>query len=149
MIPNVASWTHELPLLKHTLFLEIGGCVVLRFSFLKAGGTFSHLVAQHCRVHVHFQISPRLPHQLNATQSSTIIEFRLLVCPFLLLSLLSDFTNFGPYFRPHIVWSSGRLIFCQSPSDHIYLFEGFSFSKTNFVSPFQESEKLLFASTFQ
>ena len=79
-------------------FWNCVGCIVLRFSFLKAGGTFSQLVPQHCRVHVPFQISPRVLHNffvffvfrinwIDATQSSSIIEFRLLVCPFLLLSL--------------------------------------------------------------
>ena len=122
-------------------FWNFVGCIVLRFSFLKADE--GPLVPLHCRVHVHFQISPRalhnyfaffvFPHQLNRCHS--IIEhYRVSTSRFAhsCFSLfLSDFTNFGPHFRPHIVWSFGHLNFCLSPSrPHI-----------SPLHPVQESEK--------
>ena len=36
--------------------------------------------------------------------------------PFLFFSILSGFTNFLPYFWPHVTWSSCRLNFCQYPT---------------------------------
>ena len=86
--------------------------------------------------------------ETNASQSSSIVEFWLLVHPFLFFSLVSGFSNFSPYFRPHIVRSGGSLNICQSPLDHKNPFGGFSFNIQNFVHPFQESDKLRFASTF-
>ena len=49
--------------------------------------------------------------QLDASHSLSGVELCLLACPFLFFSLLSGFPNSGPYFGPHVVWSSGRLNF--------------------------------------
>ena len=111
-------------------------------------------------VHRHFQLPPRILkkffvlfiiriNKVDASRSSSMIEFGLLVCPFLFfLSLLNGFPNFGPYFRPHIIWSGGRLNFCQSLPDHVFPFGSFAFNYVDFVNPFQETDKLLFESTF-
>ena len=53
--------------------------------------------------------------EVNSSQSSSIVEFWLLIFPWLFFSILSGFTNFRPYFWPHVIWSGGRLNFCQSP----------------------------------
>ena len=87
--------------------------------------------------------------KIDASQSLSIDKFWLLVGPFLLFSLLSGFSNFGPYFGPHIVRSGGCLIFVSLPPDHTYPFGGFSFNEVNFLNHFQESQKLLFSSPFQ
>ena len=87
--------------------------------------------------------------KVNSSQSSSIVELWFFFCPFLFFSMLSGFTNFRPNFWPYMIWSGRRLNLCQSPSDHIYRFGGFSFNKVNFVNPFQESDKCLFGSTFQ
>ena len=42
--------------------------------------------------------------------------FTHLVFPFLFFSIPSGFTNFLPYFWPHVTWSSCRLNFCQYPT---------------------------------
>ena len=63
MIPNVTSWIHELPLHKHTLFLE--PCWVHRASLQFPEcrrDLFSPLLARRCRVYAHFQMSPRVLH---------------------------------------------------------------------------------------
>ena len=52
---------------------------------------------------------------VNSSQSPSIVELRLLFCPFLFFSILSGFPNFRPYFRPCMIWSRSRLNFCQSP----------------------------------
>ena len=57
--------------------------------------------------------------EVDSSPSSSIVEFWLLVCPFLFFSILSGFPNFGPYFRPYMIWSRSRLNFCQSlPRPH-------------------------------
>ena len=58
-------------------------------------------------------------HKVNFSQSSSIVEFWLLVFPFLFFSTLSGFSNLGPYFWPYMIWSGSRLNFCQSPSRYI------------------------------
>ena len=66
-------------------------CIVVRSSFLRAGGTFSPLFARHNRVHVHFQLSPCMlngffvffifrVNKVDASQSSSIFEFWRLLC---------------------------------------------------------------------
>ena len=45
---------------------------------------------------------------------SSIVEFWFLVF-FHSFSILSGFPNFGPYFRPYMIWSRSRLNFCHSP----------------------------------
>ena len=85
---------------------------------------------------------------VNASQSSSIIELWLLGCPFLLFSLLSGFTNFGPNFWPYMIWSGSRLNLCQSrPRPHISFWKS-SVRSVNFVNPLQESDKCLLESTF-
>ena len=87
--------------------------------------------------------------KINASQPSNIMEFWLLVCPFLLFSLLIGFSNVRPYLRPHILRSGSCLNFCYSHLGRINRFGGFSINSVNFVNPSQESDKLRFASTFQ
>ena len=129
-------------------FWNLVGCIKPRCGYLsagRAGRTLCSLFARHSRVHMHFQLSPRIPNdffvffilwinKVDASHSSSIFEFWLLVFPFLFFSLLSGF-----------------------PGDHIYPFGeggegggggkrkeeggGFSFNKVNFVNPFQESKK--------
>ena len=69
--------------------------------------------------------------------------------PTLVLLSLSSFPEPGPRFRPYMIWTCSRLIFCQSPPDHIFPFGGVSFNRVNFVKPFHESDKLVSSSTFQ
>ena len=52
--------------------------------------------------------------KVNTSLLSSKLEFGLLVCPFLFFSSLSGFLHFGPYIRPHMIWSRSRLNFCQS-----------------------------------
>ena len=64
-------------------------------------------------------------------------------------SILSSFTNFGPYFWTYMIWSGSCLNLCpSSPKPHIS-FGRFSFNRVNFVNAFHESDALLFKSTFQ
>ena len=71
--------------------------------------------------------------EIETSQSSSIVEFWLLVFPFLFFSILSGFPNLGPVSHrvtvPHIS------------------FGGFSFNCVSIVNPFQESDKLRFPST--
>ena len=46
---------------------------------------------------------------VDSSQSSSIVEFWLLVFPFLLISILSGFPNFRPNFWPYMIWSRSRL----------------------------------------
>ena len=89
--------------------------------------------------------------KVNACRSASILEFWLLVRPLLFLAFLSGFTNLGPYFRPHMIWSRSRLNFCQSPPGPKKkpLEEVFLWIEWSFVNSVQESDKLLFVSTFQ
>ena len=43
--------------------------------------------------------------KVNPSQSSSIVELRLLFSPFLLFQILSGFTHFRPNFWPHMIWS--------------------------------------------
>ena len=49
--------------------------------------------------------------KVNSSQFSSVVELSTFFCPFLLFSILSGFTKFRPYCRPHIVWSGSRLNF--------------------------------------
>ena len=53
--------------------------------------------------------------KVDSSQSSSIVEFWLLVFPLLFFAILSGFPNFAPYLRPCMIWSRSRLNFCQSP----------------------------------
>ena len=110
---------------------------LLRCNFLLCnhfrGASMNHSHARHGWCHVSFQFSPRIfesffvilvirINEVISSQSSSIVELLLLVFPFLFLSILSGFTNFGPYFWPYMIWSGSRLNFCQSPpGPHISL----------------------------
>ena len=48
-----------------------------------------------------------------------------------------------------MIWSGRRLNVGQSLPDLFHPLGGFSYKRVNFVKPFQESDKLLFESTFQ
>ena len=159
MIANVVSWTHEPPRYMHALFLESCWIHHSSLQFPEAGSASLFFFARQCRIHWNFQLSPcvfdgflKFPNfridERYASQPSSIIEFGFLVCPFLLFSFLSGFSNFGPYFWTHILRSGSCLIFCQSPSGPHISFGGFSFKKVICVNPFQESDKLRFTSTF-
>ena len=76
--------------------------------------------ARHGRVQKPFQFSPRLfkgffefmvilINVVDSSQSWSIVEFWLLVFPFLLFSILSGFPNFRPNFWPYMIWSRSRL----------------------------------------
>ena len=77
-------------------------------------------------------------HKVNFSQSSNIVEFWLLVLPFLFISTLSGITNFGPHFWP---WSGSRLNFVNLPPD-------ISLGRFPFHYLAHESDKLLFELTF-
>ena len=127
------SWFHSLPggFMRPSCtsvfsLRNLVGCAEPRYSFLQARQACGLLFTRHCRFHRHFQLSPRIFDglfeffvfriiEVDASHSSSIVDFRLLVCPFLFFSFLSGFSNLGPYFRPHMIWSRGRLNFCQSP----------------------------------
>ena len=133
MVPHVALWIHELQRCMRTSFLEPCWMHEAWIQFPVSWSGFCSHFARQSRVHMHFQLSPRILNEFfvffllrineaDALHSSSIIEFWLLVYPSLFFSLLSGFPNVGPYFDPHIVWSSGRLNFCQSlPGPHISL----------------------------
>ena len=53
--------------------------------------------------------------EATSPQSSSIVEIWFFFCPFLFFSILSGFTNYRPYFWPHMIWSGSRLNLCQSP----------------------------------
>ena len=78
----------------------------------------------------------RLPdHYLNASQPSSIFEFRFLDCPLLLFSLLSGFSNFGPSFNPHILRFGSCLNFRQSlPGLHVPFWRFFFQTQLNSLS---------------
>ena len=123
------------------VFGNLVGFTTLRSSFLKPGEFLGPFLARHCRLHWNSQLSScvfdgffiftifRID-EINASQPSSIVEFGFLFCPFLLLFPLSGCSNFGPYF-----WSGSSL--------------NFSFSRVDFVMPFNESDKCLLESTFQ
>ena len=110
--------------------------------FRVASPSFSF--ARHGCCHRSLQLSPRmfesyfviLVIKINkVNSSSSIVEFWLLVFPFLSLSILTSCPNFGPYFRPHMIWSRCRLNFCQSPpGPHIssgrFLFQQIDFCES-------------------
>ena len=87
--------------------------------------------ARHGWDHRSFQLSPRIFEnffvlcviwidKVNSSQSSSIVEFWLLVCPFLFFSILSGFPNFRPYFWPYMIWSGSRLnLFPSRRGPHI------------------------------
>ena len=81
--------------------------------------------------------------KVNSCQSSSIVVF----CLF--LSILSNFINSSSHFWSYMIWSGGRLNFCQSLLGPHVSFERFSFNRINLVKPFHESDKLLFESKFQ
>ena len=102
---------------------------------------------------------PHVHHETTICMSGVCVQVRAALSPvkvrslmaslFLLLFLLSGFSHFGPDIKPQIL-RSGCLIFCESlPGPRISLWRVFSFNRVNFVNPFEESDKLRFASTFQ
>ena len=52
--------------------------------------------------------------RINSSPSSSIVDLWFFFCPFLLLSILSGFTNFRPNFWPCMIWSGSRVNFGQS-----------------------------------
>ena len=74
--------------------------------------------------------------EVNSSQSSSIVEFWLLVSPFLFFSILNGFTNFGPYFWPYMIWSGSRLNSCQSPSTPHIALGRFFFQKSELRGAF-------------
>ena len=100
------------------------GCNFLLCSHLR-GASMNHPFARHSWCHRSFQLYPCMFESFfviliikikeeNSCQSSSIVEFWLLDFQLLFLSILSGFTNFGPYFWPYMIWSGSRLNFCQS-----------------------------------
>ena len=122
MVPLAAIWNHELPLYKHTLFwnrVDASSLAPVACELLWLSVSF----APHGRVHMHFQISPRIHvfwiNKVDASHSLSIVEFGHLICPQLFFSFLSGFPNFGPYFRPHVLRSGSCLNCFQSlPGPH-------------------------------
>ena len=110
-------------------------CINPRHGCLKAGRTFCLLLARHCFVHMPFQLSRRILNdffeffifrisEVNASQSSNIIEFCFFVCPFFFF--LNGFLDFSPNLWPHMICSGSRLNCCQSLSGlHMSLWELF------------------------
>ena len=128
MIPNLVSWTHEPPRRMHALSLESGWIhhSSLQFPESRSASLFL-FCARHCRIHRNFQLSP------NASQSSSIVEFWLLVCPCLLFFLLSGFSQFGPDFRPQILRSGSYWNFLSVSTRTTYIPLEVSFNKVNFI----------------
>ena len=133
-------------------FEDLLGCNFLLCNHLR-GASLSFLFARHSCCHKSFQFYPRIfesffvilvikINEANSSPSPSIVELWLFVFPFLFFSILSGFTNFGSYFWTYIIWSGCRLNYCQSHTDHIYPFGGFSFNRVNFVNPFHESDKM-------
>ena len=98
------------------------GFTTFRVSFLKAGEFLCPFLARQCRLHRNFQFSPHIfdgffvfsiiwTDEINASESSSVVEFWLHVCPFLLVCLLSGFSNLVPYLRPHVLGSGSCLNF--------------------------------------
>ena len=87
--------------------------------------------------------------RVSSSQSSSIVEFWVLVFPLWFFSILCGFTNLGPLLLAthNQVWWSFEL-WSISPRPHITL-GVFSFNRMNFVKPLHESDRLLFESTFQ
>ena len=129
MIPNAFPWTHEPPrcvnalfffgiLLNSSLFASVskpGGVLLCSFflqSIAASIGTSNFLLAffDGFFIFIIFCID-----EIHASQSSSIIELRFLVCPFLLFFLQSGFSHFGPHFKPQILRSGSCLNFCYSP----------------------------------
>ena len=148
--PNVVSWIHGLPRYKHTVFgiLLESGKTSLFFSCkaLPRPSELPTFFLVLLMVSLYSASSGSMTK--NTSQSSSIIEFWLLVCPFLFFSLLSSVSNFGPDFRPQILRFRGCLANLSVSSRPQISWE-VSLNGVNFVNPFQESDKLRFASTFQ
>ena len=152
MIPNVFSWTHAPPRCMHVLSSESYWIRNSSRPFPESRSASLFLFCKALPLPLELQLFPCIfdgffivtifrIDEINASQSSSIIEFWLLDCPLLLLSPLSGFSNSGPDFRPHILRSV--------PPRTTNIFWSFSSNRVNFVHPFQESDKLRFASTFQ
>ena len=122
-VPLVALWIHENPL--YNIFFVFGNLVrriQLRHQF--PGARMNLLFARHGRVHKSFQFSPRVfvgipcilrdPDQWSGFLS-VVEHWRVLASRFatLVFSILGDFPNFAPYFRPYMIWSRSRLNSCQ------------------------------------
>ena len=108
-------------------FGNLLGCNFLLCNHLR-GANLSFPLTRHSWCHKSFQISPRSfesffvilvirINQVHSSQSSSIVEFWILVLPCLFCSILSmsGFTKFGPYFWPYMIWSDSNLNFCLSP----------------------------------
>ena len=136
----------------HTFrFLESCRGYTLPFQFPEVGSMSSFLLcpflARHGRLHRNFQISLHVfdsffvfsifqNNKVNASQPPSVVELWLLDCPFLLFSLPSGFSNFGPYFRPHILRSGSCLSYRQCPlSQTTCVLLEFFLSNLNFVNP--------------
>ena len=161
MVPLVALWIHELPLYKRTSFL--GPCWVLEaslqlpvscsdfpFPFLHgivASTSTSNFLLACWMISLSSSSSGSI--KVDASQLSSIIKFWLFVRPFLFFLLSERLSQFWSLLQAthYLVWWS--LEHLSVLPDHRYTFGGFSSNKVNFVSPFQESNKFLFASTFQ
>ena len=81
-----------------------------------------HSFSGHGGCHRCFQFSPRILHcipifffiwihEIISSQLPSIFQFWLCNCSFLFFSIRSGFPNFGPYFRPNMIWSCGCLNF--------------------------------------
>ena len=111
--------------------------------FLAAMGLSNFLLAV-------LRVPCNLGHQDQQSKFLSVVEHcRVLASRFsiLVFSILSGFTNFGPYFWPYVIWSGSRLNLCQSLRT-THPLGGFSFHRVNFMKPFHESDKLLFEPTF-
>ena len=122
MIPNVVSWTHEPPCWIRNSSLQCPeSWSASLFLSCKALPPPLELPTLSSRFFVFFIFSIFQIDEINASQPSSIIELWLLVCPFLLFSLLSGLSNFAPNFRPHILRSGSCLNLCQSPPRTTYI----------------------------
>ena len=126
MIPTVVSWTHAVLWFLDALILESHWNHNCSLQFPWSGSVSLFLS---CTALPHLLELPTFSsrfwwflyilHLLGQWNKclSTFERYRvwLLDCPFLLYSLLSGFSNFGPYFRPHILRSR---IVSLSPRPH-------------------------------
>ena len=67
--------------------------------------SFYNLVHKFILCHKRRKFRMQRMEKLETIPASSIIEFGLLVVPFLFVSILSGFTTFCPYSWPHRIWS--------------------------------------------
>ena len=117
-------------------FIGFNNTSVFCLVFFNCATNFPVLVtlkfARHCGWHRNFQLSTRIfrdileffiirINEVNATQSSGIVELWFLGDPFLLCFAFRRIGHIFPNLWPQSVWPGGRWFSCQSPSRTMYI----------------------------